>query len=125
MIDQVSVILQARTGSRRLPGKVLLDLAGRPMLAFLVERLNRCDLIDRIILATTELPEDDGLVELGASLGLTVVRGSQNDVLARFMLALQHTDAPVLVRITGDCPFVDPGLLDEMIVNLTIMILTI
>ena len=55
------------------------------------------------------------MAELGASLGLTVVRGSQNDVLARFMLALQRTDAPVLVRITGDCPFVDPGLLDEMI----------
>ena len=115
MIDQVSVILQARTGSRRLPGKVLLDLAGRPMLAFLVERLKRCDLIDRVILATTDSAEDDGLAKLGASLGLTVVRGSQIDVLARFVLALQHTDAPVLVRITGDCPFVDPGLLDEMI----------
>ena len=115
MIDQVCVIVQARTGSRRLPGKVLRDLAGRPMLTFLVERLKRCDLIDRFILATTELAEDDDLAELGASLGLTVVRGSQNDVLARFVLALQHTDAPVLVRITGDCPFVDPGLLDEMI----------
>ena len=115
MADQVAVILQARTGSSRLPGKVLADLSGRPMLTFLVERLRRCPSIDRCILATTELVEDDGLAELGHSLGLTVVRGSQQDVLSRFALAVESTDAPVLVRITGDCPFVDPGLLEEMI----------
>jgi glutamate-1-semialdehyde 2,1-aminomutase len=115
MADQVAVILQARTGSSRLPGKVLADLAGRPMLAFLVERLKRCSLVDRCILATTELAEDDVLAELGDSLGLSFVRGSQQDVLSRFALAVEHTDAPVLVRITGDCPFVDPGLLEEMI----------
>ena len=115
MADQVAVILQARTGSSRLPGKVLADLAGRPMLAFLVERLRRCRSVDRCILATTELVEDDDLAELGDSLGLTAVRGSQQDVLSRFALAVEHTDAPVLVRITGDCPLVDPGLLEEMI----------
>ena len=108
-------ILQARTGSSRLPGKVLADLAGRPMLAFLVERLRRCNSVDRFILATTDLAEDDVLAELGNSLGLTVVCGSQQDVLSRYALAAQQTDAPVLVRITGDCPFVDPGLLEEMI----------
>ncbi|MBM5800120.1 MAG: aminotransferase class III-fold pyridoxal phosphate-dependent enzyme [Cyanobacteria bacterium K_DeepCast_35m_m2_023] len=115
MADQVAVILQARTGSTRLPGKVLADLAGRPMMAFLVERLKRCNLVDRCILATTELAEDDVLAELGDSLGLTVVRGSRRDVLSRFILALEHTDAPLLVRITGDCPLVDPNLLEEMI----------
>jgi len=115
MADQVAVILQARTGSSRLPGKVLADLAGRPMLAFLVERLQRCALVDRCILATTGLPEDDGLAELGQTLGISVVRGSQDDVLSRFALAAEHTDAPILIRITGDCPFVDPGLLEEMI----------
>ena len=115
MSDQVVVILQARTGSSRLPGKVLAELAGRPMLEFLLERLMRCDSVDRCILATTELAEDDCLAELGDSLGLTVVRGSQQDVLSRFVLALEHTDAPIIVRITGDCPFVDPGLLGEMI----------
>ena len=71
MTEQVAVILQARTGSSRLPGKVLADLAGRPMLAFLVERLKRCAAVDRCILATTELVEDDGLAQLGDSLGLT------------------------------------------------------
>ncbi len=85
------------------------------MLAFLVERLRRCPSVDRCILATTELVEDDVLAELGDSLGLTVVRGSQQDVLSRFALAVERTDAPVLVRITGDCPFVDPGLLEQMI----------
>ena len=115
MTDQVAVILQARTGSSRLPGKVLADLAGRPMLAFLVERLKRCSHVDRVILATTDSPEDDALAALGHTLGLAVFRGSQNDVLSRYALAAEQTDASVLVRITGDCPFVDPGLLGEMI----------
>ena len=112
--DQVAVIVQARTGSSRLPGKVVADLAGRPMLAFLVERLKRCIGVDRIILATTELEEDDQLEVLGTSLGLTVVRGDQDDVLSRFALAAEQTDAQVLVRITGDCPFVDPSLLEDI-----------
>ena len=115
MTDQVSVILQARTGSSRLPGKVLADLAGRPMLAFLVERLRRCSSVDQCILATTELAEDDVLAELGNSLGLTVCRGNQNDILSRYALAAEQTEASVLVRITGDCPFVDSSLLGEMI----------
>ena len=115
MTDQVAVILQARTGSSRLPAKVLADLAGRPMLAFLVERLKRCASVDRCILATTDLAEDNALAELGETLGLSVVRGSQNDVLSRFALAAEITQAKVLVRITGDCPLVDPGLIEEMI----------
>lgn len=115
MTDQVAVILQARTGSSRLPGKVLADLRGRSMLSFLVERLQRCQAVDQIILATTNQPEDDVLADLVFSLGLQVVRGSQQDVLARFVLAAGCTDAPVLVRITGDCPLIDPDLLDETI----------
>ena len=115
MSDHVAVILQARTGSSRLPGKVLADLGGRPMLAFLVERLRHCQAVDTIVLATTYQPEDDALVALGSSLGLRIVRGSEQDVLARFALAAESTDAPVLVRITGDCPFVDPALLAEII----------
>ena len=115
MSDHVAVILQARTGSSRLPGKVLADLSGRPMLAFLVERLERCQAVDRIILATTDQPEDDDLVALGSSLGLSIARGSEKDVLARFVLAAESTDAPVFVRITADCPLMDPVLLGELI----------
>jgi glutamate-1-semialdehyde 2,1-aminomutase len=115
MVDQVAVILQARTGSSRLPGKVLADLDGRPLLAFLVERLRRCELVDRIILATTDLPSDQPLVDLGYSLDLNVTRGSKEDVLSRFALAASSTDAPILVRITGDCPLLDPDLLAKVI----------
>jgi len=115
MPEQVAVILQARTGSSRLPGKVLADLAGRPMLAFLVERLKRCQAVDQIILATTDQPEDNALAALGASLDLIVVRGSLHDVLSRYALAAASTKAQTLVRITGDCPFVDPDLLQEVI----------
>jgi glutamate-1-semialdehyde 2,1-aminomutase len=115
MPDRVAVILQARMGSSRLPGKVLADLGGRPMLAFLVERLQRCQVVDQIILATTDQPEDDALVALSYRLGLATVRGSEHDVLARFAVAAESTDAPVLVRITGDCPLLDPVLLGDMI----------
>ena len=112
---KVAVILQARTGSKRLPGKVLADLAGQPMLAFLVSRLKQCTSIDEYILATTNLEEDDELTILGKSLGLKVIRGSQNDVLSRYAKAAKSTEAEVLIRITGDCPLVDPSLLTEMI----------
>ena len=113
--EQVTVILQARTSSSRLPGKVVANLAGRPLLAFLVERLSRCKAVNRIILATTESEADNQLEVLGKSLGLIVVRGDEADVLSRFALAAEQTDAQVLVRITGDCPFVDPSLLEDMI----------
>jgi spore coat polysaccharide biosynthesis protein SpsF (cytidylyltransferase family) len=115
MTDQAAVILQARLGSSRFPGKVCAELAGRPMVAFLIERLRRCSVIDRIVLATTDQPGDDVLADLGETLGLTVVRGSENDVLARFAQAVALTTAPVLIRITGDCPLVDPGLLARAI----------
>ena len=117
--DRVAVIIQARTGSSRLPGKVLADLAGRPLIEFLVERLKKCSLADQYILATTKLPEDNLLAELGSTLGLTVVRGDAEDVLSRYALAAEQIDASILVRITGDCPFIDPSLLDEMIGEFT------
>lgn len=112
---QVAVILQARTGSSRLPGKVLADLSGRPLITFLIERLRRCDAVDDIVLATTNQSSDDFLSELGQSLGVVVVRGSDHDVLARYALAAASTTASTLVRITGDCPLVDPDLLAQAI----------
>ena len=115
MKHKVAVIVQARCGSKRLPGKVLEDIGGREMLTFLVERLKRSRSSVDLILATTEREEDATLAELGKKLGLKVVRGSEQDVLGRFALAASYTDASVLVRITADCPLVDPQLLDEMI----------
>ena len=115
MSNQVAVVLQARMSSSRLPGKVLADISGRPLLQFLIERLKRSLTVDEIILATTDDTSDDYLSEFGKALGLKVVRGSMHDVLARYVLAASQTCADTLVRITCDCPFVDPNLLDEMI----------
>ena len=115
MVLKVAVILQARMGSSRLPGKVLADISGRPMLQFIIERLQRSSSVDEIILATTDSSSDDTLAESGHALGLKLIRGNQRDVLARYALATALTDAQILVRITGDCPFVDPDLLDEMV----------
>ena len=115
MTDQIAAIIQARLGSSRFPGKVCAELAGRPMVAFLVERLRRCSVIDRIVRATSDQPSDDVLADLGETHGLTVVRGSESDVLARFAQAAELITASVLIRITGDCPLMDPDLLAQAI----------
>lgn len=115
MSSQVAAIVQARSGSTRLPKKVLADISGRPLLSFLIERLRSCNSLQDIILATTQLPEDDCLAELGESLGLIICRGSQNDVLDRFIQASNMTDAQTLVRVTGDCPFVEPSILSLLL----------
>ena len=115
MTVKTAAIVQARIGSSRLPRKVLADLGGRPLIAFLLERLQRCDVLDAIVLATTNLPADDELVDLAESLGVNVVRGSERDVLARFAFAAASTTASTLVRVTGDCPLVDSDLLAQVI----------
>lgn len=115
MNNQTAVIVQARTGSSRLPNKVLAHLGGRPLIEFLIERLQRCAVIDHIILATTDLRADDTLAALAQSIGVNVIRGSERDVLARFVLAAESSSATTLVRVTGDCPLVDPGLLEIVI----------
>ena len=119
MNDKVAVIIQARTGSTRLPGKVLADIAGEPMLTFLVKRLRRCTLVDDYILATTISGNDDVLATLGNELDLIVSRGSEEDVLSRYAFAAEKTEAQVIVRITGDCPLTDPELLDQMLAEFT------
>ena len=113
--SNIAIVIQARTGSTRLPNKVLKDIEGRPMIAFLVERLRRCKFPCSIFLATTNQSIDDQLADLGQSLGLLVVRGSDVDVLSRFAQVANCTTAKFFVRITGDCPFIDPDLLTEMI----------
>ena len=103
------VVVQARTGSRRLPGKVLEDVAGAPLIARVLERAARIPGADRVVLATTSADSDDRLADVGAGLGFEVVRGRVDDVLARFALAAERTDASVVVRVTGDCPLLDPA----------------
>lgn len=109
-------VVQARFGSSRLPGKVLETIAGAPMLLGILERLGRSELIDEIVVATTISHDDDPLVDAAQNAGFAVMRGSVYDVLDRFHdVVLARPDADVIVRVTADCPFIDPQLVDAVI----------
>ena len=111
----ILAILQARLSSSRLPGKVLLPLAGAPMILRQVERVRRAARIDRLVVATSDQPSDDRLADTLAEAGVETYRGPLDDVLARFIGALDAWPADHVVRLTGDCPLVDPGLIDATI----------
>jgi spore coat polysaccharide biosynthesis protein SpsF len=101
--------------STRLPGKVLLDLAGRPMLERQLERLRRSQRIGEIVLAVTTNPDDDPLVTLADRLGLRWYRGSEHDVLDRYAGAVRASGGDLIVRITSDCPLIDAAEVDIVI----------
>lgn len=108
-------IVQARMGSTRLPGKVLELIGERSLIETLMERLSASRRLDRIVLATSIDGANDPLCEKVTSMGHRVYRGSEKDVLERFYLASKEAGAKTVVRITGDCPLVDPALVDEVI----------
>jgi spore coat polysaccharide biosynthesis protein SpsF len=108
-------IIEARLRSTRLPGKVLLPVVGKPMLQLMIERLRRARTIDEIVVATTDQPADDPIIELCSSLSVAVFRGSENDVLARVLGAAQAFRADVIVETTGDCPLLDPAVVDMVV----------
>jgi spore coat polysaccharide biosynthesis protein SpsF (cytidylyltransferase family) len=108
-------IIQARMGSTRFPGKVLADLQGRAMLAHIIDRVSRAATVDRVVVATTFEPIDDAVASLAAASGASVTRGPIDDVLSRFVLAAREHGADVVVRITADCPLVDPEVVDEVV----------
>lgn len=107
--------VECRMTSSRLPGKVLMEVCGKPMLELLVERLSRVDQIDEIVLATTVNGTDDPIVELAKRIGVKVFRGSENDVLSRVLGAAGSVDADIIVEITGDCPLLDPAITSQVI----------
>jgi spore coat polysaccharide biosynthesis protein SpsF len=109
-----TIIVQARTGSTRFPGKVLADLHGAPMIVRLLERLQRCSSC-RVAVATSAEPEDDKLARLVTQADVPCERGPLDDVLARYVQASHETDADPVVRITGDCPLADPELIERML----------
>lgn len=109
------LIVQARMTSTRLPGKVLLPLAGAPMLTRLVERLHGVKRADAIVIATTTNASDDPIAALCTQLGVLCHRGSEHDVLARYADAARLHDADAVVRITSDCPLIAPTLIDQVI----------
>ena len=102
-------VIQARTGSNRLPGKVLEPLHDDvSLLAYQCRHLHRIDGVDELVIATTTNPDDDAVVALAEREGIRAFRGSEEDVLSRFLLVADRTDAKTLVRITSDSPFRDP-----------------
>ncbi|MGK9165859.1 glycosyltransferase family protein [Inquilinus limosus] len=111
----VLAILQARMSSSRLPGKVMADLLGEPMLARQIERLRRCRTLDRLVLATSTEAADDALASLSARIGVECFRGSLDDVLDRFHAAAAGRGAEQIVRLTADCPLTDPDLIDALV----------
>jgi spore coat polysaccharide biosynthesis protein SpsF len=108
-------IIQARTGSTRLPGKVLLDLAGAPMLERNMRRDQRQNLLTAVVVATTTLPADDSIAALCTENGWDVFRGSENDVLDRYYRAAVTFEAEAVVRLTSDCPLIDPTEIDRVV----------
>ncbi len=108
-------IIQARLGSTRLPGKVLADIASHPMLWHVVTRASRATLLDEVIVATSTSASDDALAAWCEQNFIPVVRGSENDVLDRFYQAAKSHNATTIVRITADCPLIDPQVIDKVI----------
>jgi len=108
-------IIQARLGSTRLPGKVLLDLRGKTVLGRVVERVRRMQRIKDVVVATSSLDSDDAVAEECMRLGVASFRGSEDDVLDRFRGAAQALGAEQCVRITADCPLIDPGVSDDIV----------
>ena len=111
----IVAIVQARMGSTRLPGKVLADVCGKPMLEHIVSRLRRSRLVDDVIVATSNAQADDPVIESATQRNFKVFRGHENDVLDRYYEAAKHAKADIVVRITGDCPLIDPEIVDRVI----------
>ena len=115
MTLKIVAIAQARMGSTRFPNKVMQPICGTPMIGLLLERLSKAKYIDHIILATSSDPRNEPLTEYVRSLGFEVYLGSEDDVLDRYYRAAKATGADVVVRITGDCPLIDPQLVDAVV----------
>jgi spore coat polysaccharide biosynthesis protein SpsF len=106
-----AAIIQARMGSSRLPGKVMMTLCGDSVLKHIISRVSSCRSLDDIIVATTTLPDDDIIVDEAEGINVTVFRGSKDDVLGRYYHAATDNNLDIIVRITADCPLIDPAII--------------
>lgn len=111
----ITAIIQARMSSIRLPGKVLLDIEGKPLLAHVVDRVRLARLIDRIVIATTENEKDRAIINFAEGEGIPFYVGSEDDVLDRFYRTAKERAAENIVRITPDDPFKDPEVIDKVV----------
>ena len=110
-----TAIIQARMGSTRLPGKVMLSLADNHVLTHDVQRVSAADYVDNVVVATSKQTADDIIARYASRAGANVHCGSESDVLGRMYDAARNADADIVVRITGDCPLVDPDTIDEVV----------
>ena len=108
-------IIQARLGSSRLPGKILLDIAGQSMLERVVARVGQAKLADQVVIATTTESTDDPLIEYCEARNWSYYRGSEHDVLDRYLETARRFSATRVVRITSDCPLIDPEVIDQLV----------
>ncbi len=114
-MKHVVAIIQARMSSTRLPGKVLMDIEGKPMLWHVVNRLKKSQLIDKIVIATTVSKRDLLVLRFAEENGIDCFAGSEEDVLDRYYQAAREFKADPIVRITGDCPLIDPLIVDQVV----------
>ncbi|RDY23314.1 acylneuraminate cytidylyltransferase [Romboutsia maritimum] len=112
---KVVAIIQARVGSTRLPRKVLKNIKGKTILAHVVERVKQSKYIDEIVIATSDLDKDDDIVKEVNKIGVLYFRGNELDVLSRYYGAAKSRRADVIVRITSDCPLIDPNIIDNLV----------
>lgn len=110
-------IIQARTGSSRLPGKILKPLGGKTVIQNLYERIQQCQQLDKVVIAMPEGEKDDALAAHVAEFCTLTHRGSESDVLDRYLGAAEKHEATTIIRITSDCPFFDPSILDKMLIS--------
>jgi spore coat polysaccharide biosynthesis protein SpsF len=114
-VMKICAIVQARMGSTRLPNKTIADIVGKPMLAHVVERLKGSNLLEGIIIATTADDSGNTIVEIAKKLGVYVSKGSEHDVLDRYYQAFKKYPADVVVRVSSDCPLIDPIIIDKVV----------
>jgi len=112
---RVNAIIEARMGSTRLPGKTMMPIAGKPAIELLIERLHIAETIDSIVLATTTNPEDDVIEQFCRDRKVNCFRGSSDDVLNRVYNAAKSYKTDVVIEVTGDCPLLDPWLIDDCV----------
>ena len=112
---RIILIVQARMFSKRLPKKVMKEVLGKPLLAYQVERLRRVKNVTEVVLAISNHPDDDSLVDFSHTQELKCFRGSAEDVLERYYLAAKKSKADVVVRVCADCPLIDPQIIEDAI----------
>lgn len=115
MGTKIIAVVQARMGSTRLPGKVLADLSGKPLLSQMINRVRRSQRIDGLVVATSVGAKDDAIVDVCEQLQTPVYRGDEQDVLSRFVGAASSMSATAVVRLTADCPMIDPEIIDDIV----------